>query len=61
MPIVVMTHHASDMAFSSVVPKKGVHPYAVIRASNDLALIGHSKVILQSDNGPATVSFGSHR
>ena len=40
MPIMVMSDQATGMCFSSVVPKKGVHPYAVLRVSNDLAIFG---------------------
>ena len=43
MPILVMIDHGTNMCFSSVVPKKGVHAYAVVRICNDLSLLGHSK------------------
>ena len=43
MPILVMIDDASDMTFASVVPKKGVTAYAVVRTCNDLALIGYFK------------------
>ena len=57
MPILIMVDHGCSMAFSSVVPRKGVHAYAVVRACNDLALLGHSKIILKSDNEPAILAL----
>ena len=38
MPILVMIDDVSDMTFASVIPRKGVTPYAVVRSCNDLAL-----------------------
>ena len=57
MPTLVMIDDKSDMAFSSVVPKKGVMPYAVMRIANDISLLGHPKVILKSDNEPAILAL----
>ena len=57
MPILVMVDHSNDMTFSSVLPQKGVHPHAVVRTSNDLALLGHSSLVLKSDNEPAILAL----
>ena len=53
----VMLDHGTEMTYSSVVPKKGVHAYAVVRCCNDLSLLGHSKLILKSDNEPAILAL----
>ena len=57
MPILVILDHETDMCFAAVVPEKGVHAYAVIRASNDIALTGHTSLILKSDNEPAIMAL----
>ena len=57
MPILVMVDHVTDMMFSSVVPQKGVNPYAVMRVSNDLSLLGHVKLVLKSDNEASILSL----
>ena len=57
MPILVMSDQDSGVCFSSVVPKKGSHPYAIMRVSNDLAILGHEKLILMSDGEPAIKSL----
>ena len=46
----VTVDHTTDMVLSSVVPKKGAIPYSVLRLSNDIALLGHVKLILRSGN-----------
>ena len=53
MPILVMHDDKTGMTFSTVVPQKGVHPYASVRVSNDLSILGHEKIILKSDGEPA--------
>ena len=53
--ILVMVDHPTDMVFSSVVPKEGVNPYAVLRVSNGIALLGHGKLILKGDNIPLSI------
>ena len=45
-----MTDHRTTMTSSSVVPKKGVHPYAVVRLCNDISLLGYTRIILKSGN-----------
>ena len=57
MPILVMVDHVTDMMLSSVVPKKGVNPYVVMRVSNDLSLLGHVKLVLKSDNEASILSL----
>ena len=49
-PILVMNDHLTNMTFSSVVPQKGVHAYSVVRVSNDISLLGHTELVLKSDN-----------
>ena len=49
MPVLVMIDDATDMVFSSVAPRKGVHPCAIVRVSNDLALMGHTHIIVKTD------------
>ena len=50
LPLLVMADHVTSMTLSSVVPPKGVHAYSVVRMSNDLSLLGHSSLVLKSDN-----------
>ena len=57
MPILVTVDHNTDMTFTSVIPRKGVHPYAVVRACNDIALLGHTHLVLKSDNEPAILAL----
>ena len=45
------------MTFSSLVPRKGAHAYAVVRVCNDLSILGHEKVFLRSDGEPALKSL----
>ena len=45
------------MTFSSVVVKKGVHAYSIVRASNDITLLGHQKVIIKTDNEPSILAL----
>ena len=39
-PILAMLDHDSKMGFASVVQSKGIDPYAVVRLSNDVSLLG---------------------
>ena len=57
MPILVMCDQKTDMMFSSLVPKKGAHAYAIMRVCNDLSLLGHERVVLRSDGEPALRSL----
>ena len=53
MPILVMHDEKSGMTFSTVVPNKGLHPYAIVRTCNDLSLLGYEQITLKSDGEPA--------
>ena len=48
-PILVMIDHQTTFGFSSVVPSKGVNPYAVHRLNEDLNFLGHRSINLKSD------------
>ena len=54
MPILVArdlldSERGTGMIFARVVPQKGVHAYAVKNLAADIALLGHSELVLKSD------------
>ena len=53
MPILVMCDQLTEVTFCSLVPKKGAQAYAIMRACNDLSMLGHEKIVLRSDGEPA--------
>ena len=50
MPMLVMKDRKTKAIYANIVPEKGLNPYAVKRASKDLQLLGHDKIILKTDN-----------
>ena len=57
MPILVMSDQKIEMTFSSLVPKKGVHAYAIMRVCNDLSYLGHERIVIRPDGEPALRSL----
>merc|ERR1711873_349976 len=47
----------TGMIFARVVPRKGVHPYAVKCLALDIARLGHQRIVLKSDDKPAIVAL----
>ena len=47
----------TGMIFARVVPRKGVHPYAVKCLASDIARLGHQRLVLKSDDEPAIVAL----
>ena len=57
MPIMVLSDQKTEMTFSSLVPKKGVHAYAIMCVCSDLSYLGHERIVLRSDGEPALRSL----
>ena len=57
MPILVMVDEKTGMRFASVVPQKGRDGYAIERLRRDLGLLGHKRLVLESDGEPAIKAF----
>ena len=62
MPILVGRDIADEtegtgMIFARVVPRKGVHPYAVKCLASDIARLGHQRLVLKSDDEPSIVAL----
>ena len=47
----------TGMIFARVVPRKGVHPYAVKCLASDIARLRHQRIVLKSDDEPAIVAL----
>ena len=48
-PILVIKDEWTEMTFAHVVPSKGRDKYAIERMSRGLSMLGHKKVIVNSD------------
>ena len=53
----VMFSSADKGVFSHAIPRKGADPYVVQCIVNDIAWLGHTKLVLRSDNEPAMVAL----
>ena len=54
MPVLVVCDRKSKYVTSTVVPKKGAHPYAVRRLGTDLRdIMGYRRLIIKDDQEPA--------
>ena len=57
MPILVMLDRNTGKLNANVVPTKGINPYAVKKAVQNINLLGYSKIVLKCDQEPAIVSL----
>ena len=57
MRILVAFDHAAATPFAHAVPRKGADPdgYVAEQIKRDVLWLGHSKVVIRSDNEPALV------
>ena len=60
LPILAVRDHASRTTFSHVVPCKGTsHVYPTAQAVTDIEHLGHSSLVLKSDQEPAILDLRS--
>ena len=57
--VLVAKYQKTKCTFAHVVPRKGVDEdrYAADRLAKDIAWLGHTRVILKSDNEPAILNL----
>ena len=55
--LVVMKDSMSKAICANVVPRKGDHEYAVMRAVQDIRSLGYKRIILKSDQEPALLKL----
>ena len=53
MPILVIKDSKTKVVRARVVPKKGRDPYAIRRATADIAGLGHKRMVIKTDGEPA--------
>ena len=49
MPIIVLHDKETGIKRAMLVPRRGVHPYAVDRIKRDIEQLGHKELIFNSD------------
>ena len=57
MPIIVIKDRKTRIIRARVVPQKGNHAYGIKVVSGVIESLGHSRVILKSDQEPAIISL----
>ena len=49
MPVIILHDKETGIKRARLVPRKGVHPYAVDRIKRDIEQLGHKEVMFKRD------------